>query len=71
MRRKIAELDLPGERLFAHPVPALVELTLVFGDPILTRVVRRFRVENHGTVAVRRTAALGAFPTLAGRLANA
>ena len=38
-----AELDLAGQRLLAELVPALVELALVLGDPLLRRVVRRVR----------------------------
>ena len=36
-----AQLDLAGQRLFAQLVPALVELALVLGDPLLRHVVRR------------------------------
>ena len=42
-RRDDAQLDLPRERLLAHDVPALVELALVLGDPLLRHVVRRVR----------------------------
>ena len=38
-----AELDLAGQRLLAQLVPALVELALVLGDPLLRHVVRRVR----------------------------
>ena len=48
VRRNDAELYLPGERLLADLVPALVELTLILGDPILWRVMRRMR--GAGTV---------------------
>ena len=43
VRRHDAELLLPGERFFADLVPALVELPLELGDPLLRRVVRRVR----------------------------
>ena len=38
-----AQLDLAGQRLLAQLVPALVELALVLGDPLLRHVVRRVR----------------------------
>ena len=38
-----AERDLAGQRLFAQLVPALVELALVLGDPLLRHMVRRVR----------------------------
>ena len=38
-----AELDLARERLFAHLVPAAVELALVFRDPFLGHMMRRVR----------------------------
>ncbi len=41
--RNNAEFDLTGERLFAHLVPALIELALVLFDPFLGHVMRRVR----------------------------
>ena len=41
--RHHAELDLAGESLLAQLVPALVELALVLGDPLLRHVMRRVR----------------------------
>ena len=61
-----AELDLPGQRLFAELVPALVELALVLGDPLLRRVVRGVRGpgrEVDEERLVRRQRLLGAAST--------
>src|SRR5205814_3978342 len=43
VRRNDAELLLAREGLLAQLVPALVELSLVFRDPVLRHVVRRVR----------------------------
>ncbi len=43
VRRDHAELLLPRERLLAHGVPALVELALVLGRPLLGHVMRSVR----------------------------
>jgi len=40
LRRYHAQPLLPCQRLFAHRIPALVELALVLGDPFLRHVVR-------------------------------
>jgi hypothetical protein len=39
--RNDAELDLPGQRLLANFVPALVELAFLFRDPVFGRVMGR------------------------------
>ena len=60
-----AELDLAGQRLLAELVPALVELALVLGDPLLRHVVRGVR-GTRGEVGeerlVRRQRLLGVRP---------
>ena len=60
-----AELDLAGQRLLAELVPALVELALVLGDPLLRHVVRGVRGarrEVDEERLVRRQRLLGARP---------
>src|SRR5205814_2947505 len=65
IRRDCAEPDLPGQRLLAELVPALVELAPVFGDPFLGHMMRivgaRRRVVDEERF-VRRERLLGADP---------
>ena len=70
-----AELLLPGQRLLAELVPALVELALVLGDPLLRHVVRSVRgargeVDEERLVRRERFHGLGPVDRLVGHVGH-
>ena len=70
-----AELLLPGQRLLAELVPALVELALVLGDPLLRHVVRSVRgargeVDEERLVRRERFHGLGPLDRLVGHVGH-